>query len=132
MLPAPRIEAALFEVGAGETYSLEGVQALLDGLTAINRAWLRHHKAPQLYASGVRYKRERGKEAWQAIPAVLRAGSGDCEDLASWRAAELQDRGERARAVLVKVRPRQLHVMVRRQNGRLEDPSRRLGMKGPA
>ncbi len=124
-LPNPRIFAHLWNVGAGLPYSEEATQALIDGLTAVNAAWLRHHSAPPLYSSGVTYRRERGREHWQAIPEVLKRRTGDCEDLAAWRAAELQAAGKKARAVLIKIRPRQYHVVVETPAGR-EDPSRRL------
>ena len=131
-LPNPVIEAELWSVGASPAYSMKSTQALLDALTAINRAYLAEHQAPRLYQSGVRYQRERGRESWRAVPAILRAGFGDCEDLAAWRAAELQKQGKRARAVLVRVAPRLMHVVVERGGGRFEDPSKVLGMKGEA
>jgi len=56
-------------------------------------------------------------------------GGGDCEDLAAWRAAELRIAGEPARVVVVRSAPGVLHAVVRRANGRIEDPSRRLGMR---
>jgi hypothetical protein len=124
-LPNPKIIAHLWHPGAGMPYSEEATQALIDGLTAANLAWLRHHKTPGIYSSGVKYKRERGRENWRAIPAVLAAGNGDCEDLAAWRAAELQNQGKQARAVLIKIRPKQYHVVVE-SGGKREDPSRLL------
>jgi len=50
--------------------------------------------------------------------------------LACWRAAELRQHGERARVLVKQVKPRLFHVVVLRQDGTIEDPSKRLGMKG--
>jgi len=107
--------------------------AALSGLVAANRVLLRRNRrAPGLYASGVRYKAEpKGKEKWQTIPQVIAAGCGDCEDLASWRAAELQEMGIGARAEVIRTGPKMYHAIVRLPNGRIEDPSLKLGMKKP-
>jgi hypothetical protein len=58
----------------------------------------------------------------------MRRGGGDCEDLATWRAAELRAVGEPARVIVYRSAPSVLHAVVRRGDGRIEDPSRRLGM----
>jgi hypothetical protein len=130
------------------------MQILLDALTKIHIDHLRHYpKTPSLYESGVVYEREPpGREDWQDILTTLRRGSGDCEDLATWRAADLRMRGIPARAF---GRPRPMvipssceagavacddtpqvgtlwHILVRLPNGKIEDPSLRLGMKGVA
>jgi hypothetical protein len=87
---------------------------------------------PELYASGVRYEREPQKrERWQLPRETMSARVGDCEDLAAgWRVPELWEQGERAAAVFIKrINPRLRHIMVRRADGTLEDPSARLGMR---
>ena len=95
-----------------------------------------------LYDSGIRYVEEPpGRDDWQDIAETLERQEGDCEDLACWRVAELRVRlGERAATHVVTVQdlpdPRTgdvvttYHIAVRRADGRLEDPSRLLGMKG--
>ena len=91
---------------------------------------------PSLYGSGVRYIREdytsEHPEDWLDILETIHQGGGDCEDLACWRTAELQHAGERARVVWHRrlIGPGQtlLHILVQRADGRLEDPSRILGM----
>ena len=103
------------------------LQAALDGMVAFNRAWLRTHRAPRLYSSGVRYKREWPREEWLPIPEALRRGVADCEDLAAWRAAEVAG----ARAVPERQKGGGWHIVVRHRDGRREDPSRRLGMRAP-
>jgi len=107
--------------------------AALEGLTATNYCLLlRSKRAPGLYSSGVRYRREpRGREHWQTAPEVLRAGHGDCEDLAAYRAAELRVAGIPARAAVIRTGPRMYHAVVMHPDGSIEDPSKRLGMKGP-
>lgn len=92
---------------------------------------LRRHPQKPLYASGVRYDRRDKEERWQLPSETAARGRGDCEDLASWRAAELRLRGENARVAVKRTGPTVLHAIVRRANGRLEDPSARLGMPTP-
>lgn len=114
------------------------VELLLGTLFSIDLDWLeRHPETPRLYASGVRYAREE-YERWRAIPIVLEDGEGDCECLACWRSAELVATGQdkRARPIWRK-KPRRnapdrwlYHIVVRRGDGSIEDPSKRLGMKG--
>ena len=102
------------------------VQSAVDGLTTYNRRYLATHTGtPRLYASSVRYQRERGgrPEEWQSIPYALASGLADCEDLAAWRAAEIPG----ARAVVLHSSTG-YHVVVRRPDGTTEDPSRKLGM----
>jgi hypothetical protein len=83
------------------------------------------------------YKRERtihgrALERWQTAAEVARRGEGDCEDLAAYWAAELRVRGidPRAKVQVIKTGPALLHAVVLRSDGRIDDPSRWLGMKG--
>lgn len=143
---APRFQLRAFET-IPEGAKLGVLVALLEGLIAADVAYLLAHPGaptiylsgvtyrgvPQLYESGVRYQEEaRGKEDWLDIPEIISRGVADCEDLACWRIAELRVR-ERERATPA-IKRTQLdrttvyHIAVRRQNGRLEDPSRVLGM----
>lgn len=110
--------------------------ALLEALTRINVAAMRSARVPALYTAGVEYQREplcRYCEEWRDCLSVLEHGGGDCEDLACYRAAELQLQGIRARPYVR--RPRLLqgnvllyHIQVAWPDGRIEDPSRELGM----
>lgn len=118
-------------------------------LDLMNEAAARGRPFPELYRSGVRYEREAaapgrldaaGKparlEEWRTIPAVLARGSGDCEDLAAWRTAELLAAGADARVMLVRRPPIPgrrglLHILVWAPWGQ-EDPSVALGMGAPS
>lgn len=109
---------------------------LMYGLSQINREYLiRHPNTPRLYDSGVRYKAEKNTENWQDIPNILMNGYGDCEDLACYRIGELQADGIRAMP-FISWRPSSktqgviYHALVRYPDGRIEDPSRALGMTG--
>lgn len=103
--------------------------ALLEGVTRASAILIDRLDMPPLYASGVRYRREpRGRERWQLAPQTEALGYGDCEDLATWRAAELRLDGIAARPVVYRSGPRQLHVVVALPDGSIEDPSRVLGM----
>jgi hypothetical protein len=103
---------------------------LLNRLVAIDLHLMRTRRLPTLYSSGVRYGREkkRGTEHWQAADELIKSGVGDCEDLACYRVAELRANGEYANVRLTK-RRKTWHVTVRREDGTVEDPSRRLGMQ---
>ena len=123
------------------------IKALLDAQVRNNLVFLSLHPGtPQLYAAGVRYKPEpnymfNGKpaEEFAAIPIVLERKNGDCDDLAPWRCAELIHAGERAK-IRVQWRARRnadgsqgrkyFHIVVRRADGTIEDPSALLGMNG--
>lgn len=117
-------------------WSVQGVRVACAALTTLNRLFLRAAPAvagkpfPPLYKSGVRYKRQLGAERFLPIPLVMQRRCGDCDQLACWRAAELQEQGIAARAVPTMVTPRMMHVVVVYPDGRVEDPSKRLGMKG--
>lgn len=114
-------------------FSVGELQALLAGLALANFAQMRAgDRFPSIYRSGIRYRREpAGQERWQTARALLQSGFGDCEDLAAYHVAWLWSRGERkARPIVRKIRPGLEHALVRRADGRIEDPSARLGMKG--
>lgn len=119
----------------GETREL---QAALAAGTAIGVQQIGWYRLPPLYESGVRYVREVCKapnvpgacERFLTPAQSLVERDCDCDDLAIWRAAELIRQGERgARAVAM---PSSVgwHVVVRREDGTIEDPSRILGMRG--
>lgn len=112
------------------------VKAALEALIFANRIYLRTHHCPALYESGVRYEEEPAGQPYEdfsAVPVVLSRGWADCDDLVSWRIAELRNAGEPAKVRLKwQFDPtrgaRMYHVLVRRANGQVEDPSKRLGM----
>lgn len=113
------------------------IQVCLDASQALCALYLATHPhTPWLYASGVVYRREprsitkRGPEDFATVPLMLRRGWGDCDDLAPWRAAELEVRcGLPARATVRRVRGG-WHVVVECLDGSTDDPSARLGMYG--
>jgi hypothetical protein len=91
-----------------------------------------------LYSLRIRYKREPvPREWWQTIADNLAERVGDCEDLAAHRAAECRFAGilagvpYPARAVAIRTGPNTYHAVVRHPSGRIEDPSRALGMGVP-
>lgn len=113
----------------------------LEGLVKLNVQLLRQHAAaghpvPELYAAGVHWQpdREKGRvvETWDTIDVVRKRGYGDCEDLAAWRAAELRWRqGVPARAVVRRSNTPGVawHAVVELPDGKILDPSVRLGMR---
>lgn len=107
----------------------EDIDACLAAMTGINVHQMRERALPTLYQSGVRYLREgnQPRESWRTALEVLAHKGGDCEDLACYRAAELILGGEDARARVIPSSSG-WHIIVRRECGRVEDPSARLGM----
>lgn len=110
------------------------IRPVLESLVMIDLLFLRTHHVPPLYKSGVRYQPEpKGtSEEFASIPAILARGWGDCDDLAPWRVAELRQYGERAKIRIIWHRypnGKMYHIVVRRGDGRIEDPSRLLGMR---
>jgi hypothetical protein len=114
---------------------------LLEALTMADVAYLlAEPHTPKLYEAGVRYEEEpAGRDEWQDIPDTIARRMGDCEDLACWRVAELRVRGGQPNAghdVTVSEIPDRsgsivttFHIRVLHEDGRIEDPSRLLGMK---
>ncbi len=107
-------------------------RAALEAVVLVNRVTMRSRRVPALYRSGVRYASEpAGTESFVDCTTVLERGKGDCAHLCAYRVAELRERGEPAALRITFKRlpgKRLFHVQVRRQSGRIEDPSRRLGM----
>jgi DNA-binding transcriptional ArsR family regulator len=95
----------------------------------IARAAREGRPLPPLYEAGVRYDRRDPNERWQLPTETMARRRGDCEDLASWRVAELRASGERAHVGVRRTGPRVLHAVVVRGDGSVEDPSKRLGMR---
>jgi hypothetical protein len=116
----------------GPLGSESDVRVALDALVLLDVHYLRTRRLPALYGGTIRYQREaRGaeglREDWCTAPVVAARGFGDCEDLACYRAAELQVRGIHARPDVIKF-ARVWHIVVRMPDGSVEDPSKRLGM----
>ena len=92
---------------------------------------------PKLYKSGVRYRRDVCKapgvdgacERFLSPLQLLKERFGDCDDLAPYLAAQRIIEGDsKARAVAIRSPGIGWHVVVKRGDGRKEDPSRVLGM----
>ncbi len=127
---------SLFNGEQDRPLSHASLKTLLMALMHIDVLYLREHKnTPKIFEAGVKYAEEPpGQEDWQDIPTTLKLGWGDCEDLACWRAAELRERfGILAEPTFIwKLRPNGgylYHILVRYPDGRIEDPSRTLGMR---
>lgn len=112
----------------------EALEGLAEGLVRLNMVLMEYADDngipwPGLYESGIVYRREpKGSEWWETatdLVGLVSDRSGDCEDLASCRAAELRRYvGEdEARVKVVRTR-RAFHAVVERADGDIEDPSR--------
>jgi hypothetical protein len=145
----PTFEVALFREGADGKVAEDERQRsqsallwMLEALCKVDQGELEFHRKrkgkypPPLYASGIRYQRENGTENWQDVYRNFELMSGDCEDLACHRVAELRCVYGRQAAPFVKYRRGDdgaFHyhalVAVKGPDGwRLEDPSFKLGM----
>ena len=110
------------------------IQHLCSALVIANRIILKGSSIPPIYDSGVRYRPEPRQwpfERFDNAQTCFARGWGDCDDLASWRCAELLNQGIRAN-IIVSWKPaeggRLYHITVRMPDGTKEDPSARLGM----
>lgn len=102
------------------------------------RQLIQFPRIPKLYNSGCRWERDICRtnvpgacERFLSPLDVLREGrKGDCDDFAPWKAAEMILEGDRkARAIAIPAPGVGYHAVVKRGNGMIEDPSRRLGMR---
>jgi len=123
------------------------IKPILETCVALNQIYLRtHNRVPPLYRSGVRYAEEpvnlarvghgatERVEEFALIPAIIERGWDDCDGLAPWRCAELREHGEHAKIKIdwrthPVTRRKVYHVLVRRGDGSVEDPSEKLGMR---
>jgi hypothetical protein len=105
------------------------VKLLMDALICIWGRYLSRHQFPKLYSCRIRYQQEPNAgqyEVWKSPAQTFEDGWGDCDDLVLWRAAELVAAGERASCQTIARRNAagvRMHVRVRRQSGKEEDPS---------
>lgn len=107
----------------------------LEGLARVNDLLYRQDpNLPGIYEprAGVQYRRE-PTEVWRHAQDVIRDRWGDCEDLAAARVGELRARHDElgAKIIVRRTGRRLTHALVRRASGRIEDPSRKLGMGKP-
>lgn len=111
------------------------IRPLLEALVTIDQLYLMTHHVPSIYQCGVVYREEPKSQPYEdfaPIPSILSRGWGDCDDLAPWLCAECRMRGEKAKIRIQwkKLRDGKMyHIVVRHQNGSIEDPSRKLGMR---
>ena len=117
-----------------DAHNRRDLRFFLSRLVDMNRYLIKTRRLPRLYEAGIRYRREpsppvgeRRIERWNVATEAVKKGHSDCEDLASYRVAELRLAGEPAQ-IRLKKKGRVWHVTVRRADGRIEDPSKRLGM----
>lgn len=127
---------SLFKGERDRPISHKALQTLLMALMYIDMLEIQDDPTtPLLFKSGVKYMEEPpGREDWQDVRTTLAMQWGDCEDLACWRAAELRVRyGIEAKPCFTwKLRENGgylYHIQVLLPDGRIEDPSRTLGMR---
>lgn len=105
-------------------------QAAVEGLALVDGVLLDYYQLPSIYEVAPRYRVAK-RETWKDIGTVLHDGWGDCKDFTAWRLAELRKQGIQAKAesIVERIGRRlRFHTYVRYQDGRYEDPAKRLGM----
>jgi hypothetical protein len=119
----------VFYPGSNPKENALALRIMLDALIALNTEFLREHRVPQLYASGVRYGRT---TVWDTIPALYNRTYGDCKSLTAALVAERRFAGLPADPVFRWIRnpdnSTDYHILVAVGGGRFEDPSKVLGM----
>lgn len=113
------------------------LKVALEALVEIDMQQIRWYGLPLLYESGIRYRREfclapgvpETCERWLTAAQLFLEKFGDCDDICGYRCAELRLQGERAVA-FPRRSPVGWHILVRRGDGSVEDPSKKLGMPG--
>ena len=109
--------------------TVDALEAYVEGLVRLNQWQFAAAEGgdvgvPALYESGVVYRRERGSENWQSAAELIQSGSGDCEDLAAYRAAELREfEDDWARVAIIRTPRGSFHAVVEHEDGTIEDPS---------
>lgn len=108
------------------------VKCTIEGLARGYAPLFAHWHLPGLYESGVRFALEpahgTGFEDFALPHDTLARGAGDCDDLVIYRLSQLYAAGENGAACHAQWLPtNEIHVLVRRANGDLEDPSILLG-----
>lgn len=121
----------MIRIGFQVVPDAQRLRIMVDALVRLNLYEMKKRRFRPLYDTDVVYRRENRRpgqsERWQTIKDVYRRGYGDCEDLSAIRVAELRRQGIRA-VPWFKRRKNIWHVLVRHPDGKLEDPSRILGM----
>jgi hypothetical protein len=104
------------------------IEAFARGSVPLAGVW----RLPPLYQSGIRYHPEPnhgdGNEEFALPPVTFKRHWGDCDDLVIYRIWELLCQGENASCQAI-WQDNAVHVLVRRANGVLEDPSILLGAR---
>lgn len=101
------------------------VRSVLRRLVVLNTEARLAGRVPPLYRSGVRFLPEpEWPERFRDAERTFALGRGDCAQLAAWLAADYRAKGENATLAVRWPKGRKtFHVLVRRADGRLEDPS---------
>lgn len=125
----------VFEI---DTSNQERAALLLCALTELlvpeASADIKANSVPPLYQSGVSYAKQNPRAcAFRSPSDVKKRKAGDCKQLVLWRLAELANAGEKGTPRVIWLNNKtglQAHILIRRADGNLEDPSVILGMKG--
>jgi len=113
--------------------TLAEAKAFLNGgVVGVDRLQLREGAEPVsrgLLDGRLRYIERDPQEKWMSVKEIWLAGGGDCEDLASAIAAELQLSGQKAGVDIIRQSGRVAHAITSLGRGRSIDPSVIGGMR---
>jgi hypothetical protein len=111
------------------------LDSALEAVTKLNEQLIKSGAVPKFTEAqhGITWKPEPpGAEHFDHAGIVAARGFGDCDDLAPYLAAERRVTGvdPGASAIVVPSGPQRWHAVVKRSDGRIEDPSEATGMRG--
>jgi hypothetical protein len=108
-------------------FTAHAVHQLINAAADAMGPWYTVDPLPPIYRAGVVYRPEpnhgSGYEDFADPWTAYRRGWVDCDDATLWRVLELRARGESAAATRAEWTGPDVHALVRRGNGKLEDPS---------
>jgi len=126
-----RLQIAIPEGDVSE----EVLNPALESVTRLNERLIGQGVVPTFHQAleknGIEWRPEPpGAERFDHAAKVMSRGYGDCDDLAPWRVASMRATGEDpgAEAIVIPSGPNKWHAIVKRSDGKFEDPSREAGM----
>lgn len=130
----PSFVLSVFQGRQDKDISYEVMEAAVEFLVRVDQAEIKRYNLPSLYKTGIVYEHSepRHDTAWKDAISAYDTGLGNCKVLAAYLIAWNRNRGIRCKPFLVQTinddDTQDWHVAVEYADGRVEDPSKRLGM----
>lgn len=130
----PSFVLSVFQGVEDRDISHEVMLAAVEFLIRVDQAEIAKYRLPSIYKAGALYEHVEGRldTAWKDALSLVDTGLGNCKVLAAYLIAWNRNRGIRCWPKLYQVinddGTQDWHVAVEYPGGRIEDPSKRLGM----